>query len=112
MLAIQEETRWHGWIPGGQIVEVNNIYGNVRAEPASGDEIEVVATKRGLSDPSQVTIEVVGTERRIVPCARSIPTRIRRTRSIAAPATAAAFVLRPHPIRRRTSAGEAAAEAT
>ena len=50
-LVIQEETRWHGWIPGGQMVEVNNIYGNVRAEPASGDEIEVVATKRGLSDP-------------------------------------------------------------
>lgn len=57
--AIQEETSWHGWVPAGQIVEVNNIYGNISAEPASGDEIEVVATKRGFSDPSRVAIEVV-----------------------------------------------------
>jgi hypothetical protein len=66
---IQEETRWHGWIPSGQMVEVNNIYGNVRAEPASGDEIEVVATKRGLSDPAQVTIEVVEHKGGVTICA-------------------------------------------
>jgi hypothetical protein len=66
---VQEETRWHGWIPGGQMVEVNNIYGNVRAEPASGDEIEVVATKRGLSDPAQVTIEVVEHKGGVTICA-------------------------------------------
>jgi hypothetical protein len=66
---IQEETRWHGWVPSGQMVEVNNIYGNVRAEPASGDEIEVVATKRGLSDPAQVTIEVVEHKGGVTICA-------------------------------------------
>jgi len=66
---VQEETRWHGWIPSGQMVEVNNIYGNVSAEPASGDEIEVVATKRGLSDPAQVTIEVVEHKGGVTICA-------------------------------------------
>src|SRR5580700_10551237 len=66
---IQEETRWHGWVPSGQMVEVNNIYGNVSAEPASGDEIEVVATKRGLSDPAQVTIEVVEHKGGVTICA-------------------------------------------
>src|SRR5271155_1149545 len=66
---IQEETRWHGWIPSGQMVEVNNIVGNVPAEPASGDEIEVVATKRGLSDPAQVTIEVVEHKGGVTICA-------------------------------------------
>jgi hypothetical protein len=69
VLMIQEETRWHGWVPSGQVVEVNNIHGNVRAEPASGDEIEVIAIKRGLSDPAQVTIEVVEHKGGVTICA-------------------------------------------
>jgi hypothetical protein len=67
--AIQEETRWHGWVPGGQLVEVNNIHGNVRAEPALGDEIEVIAIKRGSSDPGQVAIEVVEHKGGVTICA-------------------------------------------
>jgi hypothetical protein len=59
LLTIQEETRWHGWVPNGQLVEVNNIHGDVRAEPAIGDEVEVIAIKRGSGDPAQVAIEVV-----------------------------------------------------
>jgi len=69
MLTIQEETRWHGWVPSGQVVEVNNIRGNVRAEPASGDEIEVIAIKRGSSDPAQVSIEVIEHKGGITICA-------------------------------------------
>jgi hypothetical protein len=67
--AIQEETRWHGWVPGGQLVEVNNIHGDVRAEAASGDEIEVVAIKRGSSDPAKVSIEVVEHKGGVTICA-------------------------------------------
>jgi hypothetical protein len=66
---IQEETRWHGWVPGGQVVEVNNIHGNVRAEPAIGDEIEVIAIKKGSSDPAQVAIEVVEHKGGVTICA-------------------------------------------
>jgi hypothetical protein len=69
ILTVQEETRWHGWIPSGQLVEVNNIHGNVRAEPAGGDEIEVIAVKRGLSDPGQVRIEVVEHKGGVTICA-------------------------------------------
>src|ERR1700733_11090857 len=69
MLTIQEETRWHGWVPSGQVVEVNNIHGNVSAEPASGDEIEVIAVKRGFGDPAQVTIEVVEHKGGVTICA-------------------------------------------
>jgi hypothetical protein len=68
-LMIQEETRWHGWVPGGQVVEVNNIHGNVRAEPALGDEIEVIAIKKGSSDPTQVAIEVVEHKGGVTICA-------------------------------------------
>jgi hypothetical protein len=67
--AIQEETRWHGWLPAGQVVEVNNIHGNVRAEPASGDEIEVIAVKRGSSDPRQVAIHVIEHKGGVTICA-------------------------------------------
>src|SRR3984957_44405 len=66
---IQEETRWHGWVPSGQVVEVNNIHGNVRAELAIGDEIEVIAIKRGSSDPANVTIEVVEHKGGVTICA-------------------------------------------
>jgi hypothetical protein len=69
LLTLQEETRWHGWLPGGQVVEVNNIHGNVRAEPANGDEIEVIAIKRGSSDPALVGIEVVEHKGGITICA-------------------------------------------
>jgi len=68
-LAIQEETRWHGWVPSGQVVEINNIHGNVHAEPAIGDEIEVIAIKRGSSDPAQVTIQVVEHKGGVTICA-------------------------------------------
>jgi hypothetical protein len=69
ILTIQEETRWHGWVPSGQVVEVNNVRGNVRAEPAIGDEIEVIAIKRGSGDPAQVTIEVVEHKGGVTICA-------------------------------------------
>lgn len=66
---VQEETRWHGWMPVGQVVEINNVNGNVRAEAASGDEIEVVALKRGTGDPADVSIEVVEHKGGVTICA-------------------------------------------
>lgn len=67
--SVQEEMRWHGWVPGGQVVEINNVYGNVSAEPAAGDEIEVIATKRGTGDPDDVAIEVVEHKGGVTICA-------------------------------------------
>ncbi len=69
MPAVQEEVRWHGWTPGGQVVEINNVQGNVRAESAAGDEIEVVALKRGTGDPADVSIEVVEHKGGVTICA-------------------------------------------
>ncbi len=69
IVTIQEETRWHGWVPSGQVVEVNNILGNISAEPATGDEIEVIAIKRGFSDPSRVSIEVIEHKGGVTICA-------------------------------------------
>ncbi len=67
--SVQEEMRWRGWAPGGQVVEVNNVHGNVRAEASSGDEIEVIALKRGEGDPEGVNIEVVEHKGGVTICA-------------------------------------------
>lgn len=67
--SVQEEMRWHGWVPGGQLVEINNVHGNVRAETTSSDEIEVIALKRGTDDPEQVSIEVVEHKGGVTICA-------------------------------------------
>jgi hypothetical protein len=66
---VQEEMRWHGWVPSGQMVEINNVHGNVRAEASAGDEIEVIALKAGTDDPEQVSIEVVEHKGGVTICA-------------------------------------------
>lgn len=54
------EFRWHGTIAAGQLIEIKGVNGSIRAEPASGSEVEVVATKEGRrSDPNDVDIRVV-----------------------------------------------------
>jgi hypothetical protein len=56
----QEEFRWHGSMAPGRAIEVKGVNGAVRAEAASGSEVEVTATKSGRrSDPQQVEIRVV-----------------------------------------------------
>jgi len=67
--SVKEDVRWHGWTPAGQVVEINNIYGNVRAETAEGDEIEVIALKSGTGDPADVSIEVVEHKGGVTICA-------------------------------------------
>ena len=102
--SIQEEMRWQGWVPSGQIVEINNVRGNVRAEAAEGDEIEAVALKRGSGDPEQVAIQVVEHKGGVTICA-VYPNAIPAIRLIAVPVTAAVFGLRPILVRRLISAG-------
>src|SRR5262249_35820858 len=52
--ASQKEFRWKGRLTPKQTIEIQNLKGNVRAEPASGDDVEVVAVKDGRDDPAQV----------------------------------------------------------
>lgn len=51
--------RWAGQIPAGRWITVRNLNGEIRVEPATGNQVEVTATKswrRG--DPADVRIEV------------------------------------------------------
>ncbi len=58
--ASAQDFRWHGAIPQGRAIEVKGVNGDVRAEPSSTNEVEVVAEKRSRRDnPEDVRIEVV-----------------------------------------------------
>lgn len=59
-IASAEEFRWHGQIAEGRSIEIKGINGNVSAEAASSNEVEVVADKEGRrSDPRDVQIKVL-----------------------------------------------------
>jgi hypothetical protein len=56
----REEFRWTGRVDAGDVLEIKGVNGPISARAASGDEIEVLAMKRGRrSDPGEVRIEVI-----------------------------------------------------
>jgi len=58
--AQKDEFQWKGRIASGKALEIKGVNGGVRADTATGDEAEVVATKTARrSDPKQVEIKVV-----------------------------------------------------
>ena len=58
--AAQEKWNWHKAMPAGKTIEIKGIIGDITATPASGSEVEVVATKKGRRyDASSVKIDVV-----------------------------------------------------
>lgn len=63
----QEDFRWSGRIARGDAIEIRGLLGDVSAEPASGDQVEVVGRRVG-SDAGQVRIEVMETDDGIVIC--------------------------------------------
>ena len=55
-----QDFQWRGSVAQGRSIEIKGVNGDVRAEPAGGNEVEVVAVKRAQRDsPDSVRIEVV-----------------------------------------------------
>jgi acetyl esterase/lipase len=67
--APQKEFRWQGRLAPNQTIEIQNVKGNVRAEPATGDQVEVIAVKDVRDDPAQVSILVKEHEGGVTLCA-------------------------------------------
>jgi len=66
----QERWTWRGRVAAGRTLEIRGINGDVSAQPASGDEIEVVAEKHARrDDPESVQIEVVEHDGGVTICA-------------------------------------------
>jgi hypothetical protein len=58
--AIAQDFQWRGAVAQGRAIEIKGVNGDVRAEPSGGNDVEVVAVKRGTRDnPDSVRIEVV-----------------------------------------------------
>jgi hypothetical protein len=54
------EFRWNGTVAQGQSIEIKGINGDIRAEAASGNEVQVLASKTSRrSDVNQVQVKVV-----------------------------------------------------
>ena len=52
--------RWEGRLEKSQTVEIKGVYGEVRAEASAGNQVEVIAVKRGSDDSAnQVRIQLI-----------------------------------------------------
>jgi hypothetical protein len=63
--APQEDFHWSGRLAEGEQIQVNNIIGDIRAEPADGDEVTVTGIRSGRND---VHVEVVRRREGVVIC--------------------------------------------
>ncbi len=51
------EFRWQGTLASGRTLEIKGVNGSIRVEPGSGDQVELVATRRGRrNNPDEVRI--------------------------------------------------------
>jgi len=65
--AAQQDFRWSGRVADGQTIEIRNIKGQIRAEPASGGEVTVTAHARN-GDARDVRVEMVRRDYGVVIC--------------------------------------------
>ena len=64
------EWTWHGTVAAGQMLQIRGVNGSIDAEPATGNEVLVTATKHAReSDPDDVRIEVVQDGGNVTICA-------------------------------------------
>ena len=58
--ALAQDFHWHGSIGQGQAIEIKGVNGDVVADAAGGNDVDVVAEKTARrSDPASVQIQVV-----------------------------------------------------
>jgi hypothetical protein len=46
------ENRWTAPLAAGQTIEIKNVNGSIRAEPADGDDVEIIALQKGHAQVS------------------------------------------------------------
>lgn len=65
-----DEFRWTGRVATGQAIEIKGLNGDIDAQPAADDQIEVIANKKAhRSDPGEVRIQVVEHSNGVTICA-------------------------------------------
>lgn len=82
----QDRWNWRGRVAEGRTVEIRGINGGIVAEPAAGNEVEVVADKRGRrDDPDDIRIQVIEHEGGVTICAIYPPGRRSRRENTCEP---------------------------
>jgi hypothetical protein len=66
--AQQRDFEWHGPIGRGSFIEIRGINGNVRAEPSTSGEVEVVARLDGPEAKSAVEVQLMRHENGVTIC--------------------------------------------
>jgi hypothetical protein len=66
--APQQDFHWRGRLASGEQIQINNVIGDIRAEPADGDEVVVTGVRHGRN-AERVRIEVVRRREGTVICA-------------------------------------------
>ena len=66
--APQQDFRWSGRLAQGEQIQINNVIGDIRAEPADGDQVTVTGVRSGAG-AERVRIEVVRRREGTVICA-------------------------------------------
>jgi hypothetical protein len=58
--ATTDTFHWSGNVPAGHEIEIRGINGNIHAQPARGDSVDVIAYKSGRAiDPATIGVKVV-----------------------------------------------------
>jgi hypothetical protein len=61
---------WSGRVPAGQLIEVRGVNGSIHAEPAVGQEVDVIAYKNGQQlDATEIKVRVVEHDGGVTICA-------------------------------------------
>lgn len=66
--AQQRDFEWHGPVARGSFIEIRGINGNVRAEPSTSGEVEVVAKVDGRETASSVQVHLMRRENGVTVC--------------------------------------------
>jgi hypothetical protein len=53
----QEDFRWRGHLKPGLAIQIKGVSGTIRAERASGDEVEIVTIKQGKGNLNEVKVQ-------------------------------------------------------
>src|SRR5689334_3789943 len=81
--AQSNEFHWNGPVQAGKAIEIKGVNGSITAEFASGNQVEVTASKRARrSDVNSVSVQVVQQDGNVTICAvYPTPSPSRRTSS-------------------------------
>jgi hypothetical protein len=92
--AQQRDFEWHGPVARGSFIEIRGINGNVRAEPSTSGEVEVVARLDGQDTISSVEVQLMHHENGVTVCSVFPGERVCRPLGDSGPGARVDFVVR------------------